>query len=93
MKKALQVVGGVFFALDAAAVLFFAAWALTASSREGEQAYAIAFLLFAGAFLAVGGGGLLFSARRGSSLGIGCAALVLGVPPLIALGIWISNLM
>jgi len=91
MKKVLQAIAWVFFALDAAAVIFFLFWAVTAGSREGEDAYAMAFLLFAALFVGAGGGLLAFSRKRGSSLGLGCAALVLGVPPLIALGIWISN--
>jgi hypothetical protein len=93
MKRAIHVLAWIFFALDAAALAFFVAWSLVASSREGERAYAVALLLFAAAFLAVGGSGLFFSKRRGSSLGVGCAAFVLGVPPLIVLGIWISNLL
>ena len=93
MKRTVQVMAWVFFALDAAALLFFLAWALTAGAREGESAYALAFLLFVAAFVAVGGGALVFSTRRGSALGLGCAALVLGLPPLIVLGIWISNLL
>ena len=93
MKRALQVLGWIFLALDAAAVLFFLAWRLTASSREGEDAYAMVFLLVTFAFVAAGGGALAWSARRGSTLGLGCATLVLGVPPLVAAAIWISNLL
>jgi hypothetical protein len=93
MKRALQVLGWIFLALDAAALLFFLAWRLGASSREGEDAYAMVFLLVTGAFVAAGGGALAWSARRGSALGLGCAALVLGVPPLVAAAIWISNLL
>lgn len=92
MRRALLVLAWVCFTLDAAAFLFFGVWALSAGTREGEQAYAIAFLLFAGTFLAVGGGALLWTRRRASALGLGCATLLLGVPPLIALGLWIGNL-
>ena len=81
-----------FFAVDSAAVLFFLFWMLTASSREGESAYAMVFFVIATAFLGVGGGGLALGTRRKSSLGIGCAGLVLAIPPLVALAIWISNL-
>jgi hypothetical protein len=91
VKKALQAMAWVFLALDVAALLFFLVWSLTASSREGESAYAIAFLLFAAVFVGAGGALLAFGRRRGSPMGLGCAAFVLGVPPLIALGIWISN--
>ena len=93
MRRAVQALGWAFLLLDAAALVFFAGWALTASSREGEQAYSIAFLLFTGAFVAIGGGGLAWARRRGSGLGVGCATLFLGTPPLIVLGIWISNLL
>jgi hypothetical protein len=91
VKKALQVLASVFLALDVAALLFFLVWTLTASSREGESAYALAFLLFAAVFVGAGGGLLAFGKRRGSSAGLGCAAFVLGLPPLIALALWISN--
>src|SRR5262249_31261940 len=91
MNRALQAMAWLFLALDTAAVLVF--WSLTASSREGESAYAIAFLLVATLFVGVGGGVLLFSRRRGSSLGLGCAAFVLGLPVAIVLAIWISNLL
>jgi hypothetical protein len=93
MKRAVQAMAWVFLALDAAAVVFFLFWALTASSREGESAYAIAFLLVALLFVGAGGGALVFSMRRGSSFGLGCAAFVLGLPVAIVLAIWISNVL
>ena len=93
MKRAVQVMAWVFLVLDSAAVVFFLVWALTASSREGESAYAIAFLLVATVFVAGGGGALVFSTRRGSSWGLRCAALVLGLPVAIVLGIWLSNIL
>jgi hypothetical protein len=91
VKKALQVLAWVFLALDVAALLFFLVWALSAGSREGESAYALAFLLFAAVFVGAGGGLLAFGRKRASSVGLGCAVFVLGVPPLIALALWISN--
>jgi len=42
-------------------------------------------------FIGAGGGALVFSMRRGSSFGLGCAAFVLGLPVAIVLAIWISN--
>lgn len=93
MMRVVQAMAWVFLALDSAALLFFLVWSLTASSREGESAYAIAFLLVATLFVGVGGGVLVFSRRRGSSLGLGCAAFVLGLPVAIVLAIWISNLL
>jgi hypothetical protein len=44
-------------------------------------------------FVAGGGGALVFSTRRGSSWGLRCAALVLGLPVAIVLGIWLSNIL
>jgi hypothetical protein len=93
MRRALQALGWIFLALDAAAVLFFLAWRLTASAREGEDAYAMVFLLVTFAFVAAGGGALAWSTRRGSALGLGCATFVLGLPVVVALSIWISNLL
>jgi len=93
MKGAIRVMAWVFFALDAAAVVFFLFWALTASSREGESAYAIAYLLVATLFVGTGGGALVFSARRGSSFALGCAAFVLGLPVAIVVAIWLSNVL
>jgi len=93
MKKAVQAMAWVFLALDAAALVFFLVWSLTASSREGESAYAVAFLLVATVFVGAGGGALVFSRRSGSSFGLGCAAFVLGLPIAIVLAIWISNVL
>ena len=92
MKRALTVVAWIFFALDAVAVLFFLAWTLTASSREGESAYAAVFLAAAGFVLAIGGGILRLATRRGSALGIGCAGTLLAIPSLVALLLWISDM-
>ena len=91
MKRALTVAAWAFFALDAAAVLFFLAWTLTASAREGESAYATVFLVASGLVLAIGGGSLRFAAKRGSTLGIGCAGTFLAIPCLVALVLWISD--
>jgi len=70
MKKAIQAIGWIFFGIDAVAILFFLNWALTASSREGETAYAMFFLLFALVLLGIGGGALVFCAKRRSALGL-----------------------
>ena len=91
MKKILKAVGWFFFAIDAAAMLFLLSWSLTASTRDGELAYAIFFLLFTLAFVSVGGGALLISAKRGSVLGLWCTTLFLGIPPIIVASIRISN--
>ena len=91
MKKILKAVGWFFFAIDAAAMLFFLSWSLTASTRDGELAYAIFFLLFTLAFVSVGGGALLISAKRGSVLGLWCSTLFLGIPPIIVASLRISN--
>jgi peptidoglycan/LPS O-acetylase OafA/YrhL len=91
MKRILKAVGWFFFAIDAAAMLFFLSWSLTASTRDGELAYAIFFLLFTLAFVSVGGGALLISAKRGSVLGLWCTTLFLGIPPIIVASIRISN--
>jgi hypothetical protein len=93
MKRAFRAMAWVFLALDTAALLFFVIWAFTASSREGESAYAIAFLLVATVFVAAGGGALVIGTRRGSTGLLGCAVLVLGLPVAIVLGIWISNIL
>jgi|LakMenE01Jun11ns_1017448.scaffolds.fasta_scaffold9272621_1 peptidoglycan/LPS O-acetylase OafA/YrhL len=91
MKRILKAVGWFFFAIDAAAMLFFLSWSLTASTRDGELAYAIFFLLFTLAFVSVGGGALLISAKRGSILGLWCSTLFLGIPPIIVASLRISN--
>ena len=88
----LKAIAWLFFAIDAAAVVFCAGWALRAGSMEGEQAYAMGFLVVAAAFVAIGGALLLVAARRRSSFGVGGAALVLGLPTLIGLAIWLDIL-
>jgi hypothetical protein len=93
VKRVIQTLAWIFLALDAAALVFFLTWRLTASSREGEDAYAMVFFLLMAAFVGGGGGALYWSARRGSALGVGCAAAVLGLPAVVALSIWISNLL
>ncbi len=91
MKQVIQAIGWFFFAIDTLALVLFLNWALTATSRDGEIAYAVFFLLFTLALLAVGGAGLLFSARRGWVLGLWCSVLLLGSPPVIVAAIRISN--
>ena len=91
MKQTIKAVGWFFFAIDAVALLFFLNWTLTASARDGEIAYAIFFLLFTLAWVGVGGGALVFSAKRGSVLGLWCSTLFLGIPPVIVAAIRISN--
>ncbi|MCT0207003.1 hypothetical protein [Synechococcus sp. CS-1332] len=91
MKKTLKATGWFFLSIDTVAFLFFLNWALTASTRDGEVAYAFFFLLFTLAFIGVGGGALVFSARRGSVLGLWCSTLFLGLPPVIVAAIRISN--
>ena len=93
MKKSLQVIGIFFLSIDTVALLFFLYWALTASTRDGEVAYAVVFLLFTVAFIGVGGGALLFSARRGSVLGLWCSTIFLGIPPVLVAAIRISNVL
>lgn len=91
MKRTLQVVGWFFFALDGVALLSLLNWALTASSREGESAYAIVFSLFMLAWVGLGGGALVVSARLRSALGLWCSTLFLGLPPLLAVALRILN--
>jgi hypothetical protein len=93
MKKAIAVVAWSFFALDAAAVLLCLVWVAVASTREGEQAYAIAFALVLGLLLTIAGGGLWAATRRRSTVGVALAGAVLAIPGLIVLGIWIANLL
>lgn len=89
--KAIKVIGWFFFGLDAIALLFLLSWALGASDREGERAYAIVFLLFTMVLVGVGGAGLVFSGKRGSVLGLWCSTIWLGIPPVIAVAKRISN--
>jgi peptidoglycan/LPS O-acetylase OafA/YrhL len=91
MKKALALVGWFFLAIDATAILFFLHWAFTATTRDGESAYAIVFLLLTLVYVGVGGGALKFSSKRGSALGLWCSTLFLGLPPVIVATIRITN--
>ena len=89
--KAIQAIGWIFFGIDAVAFLFFLNWALTASSRDGEIAYAMFFLFFTLVLLGIGGGALIFSTKRRSALGLWCSTLLLGIPPVIVAAIRVSN--
>lgn len=91
MKKTLKAIGWLFLSVDTVALLFFLYWALTASTRDGEVAYAVFFLLFTLAYISVGGGALVFSARRGSVMGLWFSTVFLGLPPVIVAAIRISN--
>ena len=91
MKKTLKAFGWLFLSIDTVALLFFSYWALTASTRDGEVAYAFFFLLFTLAYVGVGGGALVFSTRRGSVLGLWFATVFLGLPPVLVAAIRISN--
>ncbi len=91
MKKILKAIGLFFLSIDAVALLFFLYWALTASTRDGEVAYAFFFLLFTLAHIGVGGGALVLSARRGSVMGLWFSTVFLGLPPVLFAAIRISN--
>lgn len=91
MKKTLKAFGWFFLSIDTVALLFFLHWALTASTRDGEVAYAVIFLLFTLAYIGIGGGALVFSARRGSALGLWFSTVFLGLPPVLVAVIRISN--
>jgi hypothetical protein len=91
MAKTLKAFGWFFLAIDTVGLAFMVQWALMASSRDGEIAYAVVFLLFALALVGVGGTALACSAKRGSVLGLWCSTLFLGIPPLIVAAIRISN--
>ncbi|MBW4530627.1 MAG: hypothetical protein KME02_08080 [Aphanothece saxicola GSE-SYN-MK-01-06B] len=91
MKKALHAISLVLLAIDSVAALFILHWALTASARDGEVAYAIVFLMIMLAFVTVGGGALKLSAKHGSILGLGCSTLILSLPPVIVVAIRVSN--
>ncbi len=91
MKKSLKAIGIFFLSIDTVGLLFFLNWALTASTRDGEVAYAVVFLFLTMAFLVVGGGALLFSARRGSLLGLWCSTIFLGIPPVLVVALRIGN--
>jgi hypothetical protein len=91
MKNILKAIGWFFLSIDTVALLFFLYWALTASTRDGEVAYAIFFLLFTLAYIGAGGGALVFSARRGSVMGLWFSTVFLGLPPVVVAAIRISN--
>jgi hypothetical protein len=81
-----------FLAADVAALLFCCTWALHAGTREGEQAYAIVFLVVAALFVVVGGGVFVYGIRRRSALGVGAAATILGLPSMIGMALWLGLL-
>lgn len=83
--------GWIAFGLDAVGLLTILGWALTASSRDGEIAYALVFLFLTGIWLAVGGTGLAISGQRGSVLGVWCFTCFLALPPVIGLALRIAN--
>jgi hypothetical protein len=89
--KTIQAVGWFLFGIDTIALLFLLSWALNASARDGESAYAFVFLLFTVALIGVGGGGLAISSKRRSVLGLWCSTLLLAVPLLIVVALRISN--
>jgi hypothetical protein len=91
MKRALKATGWFFVAIDATAMLFVLQWALTASPRDGENAYALIVLILAVAYLGVGGGAHQLSSQRGSLVGLWLSTLFLGIPPVIIAAIRISN--
>ncbi|MCP9930204.1 hypothetical protein KBY82_05325 [Cyanobium sp. AMD-g] len=91
MKKILKVIGLLFLSIDTVVTLSFLYWALTASTRDGEVAYAFVFLLFSLAYIGIGGGALVFSAKRGSVLGLWFSTVFLGLPPVLFAAIRISN--
>ncbi len=91
MKQTIKTIGWFFFALDSIALLFVLHWALTASTREGESAYAIVLLLFMLVLVGVGGAALARSAQRGSNLVLCLATLLLGLPPALVVILRIIN--
>jgi hypothetical protein len=91
MKTILKAASWFFLSINTVAFLFLLNWALTASDRDGEVAYAYFFLLLTSAYIGVGSGALVFSTRRGSILGLWCSTLFLGLPPVIVTAIRISN--
>jgi hypothetical protein len=91
VRHTLQTLGWIAFGIDAVGLLALLGWALTASTRDGEIAYALVFLLIAGVWLGMGGVGLTISSRRASSLGLWCSALFLAVPPALMLALRILN--
>lgn len=91
MKSILKAAGWFFLSINTVACLYLLHWALTASTRDGEVAYAYVFFLFTLAYIGVGGGALVFSARRGSVLGLWCSTIFLGIPPVLVAALRISN--
>jgi len=91
MRTVLTALGWLFLGADSIALLFFLNWSLTASARDGEIAYAIVALLLTLALVGVGGGLLVFSAKRKSLLGLWCSTLLLGAPPVTAVSMRIIN--
>lgn len=91
MRRALLAIGWFCFAIDAVMALSLLQWAMSASERDGESAYALVFLLMSLVWLVVGGGGLAWSARRGSMAGLWVSMLFLGFPPLLALVLRVLN--
>jgi hypothetical protein len=87
----LKAISWFLFAIDVSALLLLLHWALTASGRDGEFAYAVVFLLVVMSWLAISGGALLWSSRQRSRVGLWCSLLLLGLPPVIAVMIRISN--
>jgi hypothetical protein len=91
MKATIQTLGWIAFGIDAVGLLAILGWALSASSRDGEIAYALVFLLLTGIWLAVGGTGLAISGQRGSAMGIWSFTFFLALPPVIGLALRIAN--
>lgn len=87
MRRALEAIGWLFFAIDAVVALALLQWSMSASERDGESAYALVFLLISLVWLALGGGGLAWSARRGLMVGLWVSMLFLALPPLLAVGL------
>lgn len=91
IKTTIQTLGWIAFGINAVGLFTILGWALTASSREGEIAYALVFLLLMGIWLAAGGTGLVISGQRRSVLGLWCSMVFLALPPAIALALRIAN--
>lgn len=86
----LKALAGLFLAVDVAALLFCCTWAFHAGTREGEQAYAIVFLIVLALLVAVGGGVFVYGIRRRSAFGVGAAATILGLPSMVGLALWLG---
>lgn len=91
MRGVVRASGWFFFAIDAVAAAALLQWAMTAGERDGEIAYAVVLLLSSLVWLALGGGGLVWSGRRGSWGGLWLSTLFLGVPPMLALVLRVLN--